>query len=80
MLETDAAARCKAFSVDAETKRALKAFAKSESGGNLSALVTDLAEDSRRRLAASAYLTTSRVSSRISTGLQGTRGDRSTMS
>jgi hypothetical protein len=43
-------------SVDAETKRALKALAKSEFGGNLSALVTDLAEDARRRLAASAYL------------------------
>ena len=43
-------------SVDAETKRALKALAKSEFGGNLSALVTDLAEDARRRLAAGAYL------------------------
>lgn len=43
-------------SVDAETKRALKALAKSEFGGNLSALVTDLAEDARRRLAALAYL------------------------
>lgn len=43
-------------SVDAETKRALKALAKSEFGGNLSALVTDLAEDARRRLAAQAYV------------------------
>jgi hypothetical protein len=43
-------------SVDSETKRALKALAKSEFGGNLSALVTDLAEDARRRLAAIAYL------------------------
>jgi len=43
-------------SVDSETKRALKALANIEFGGNLSALVTDLAEDARRRLAAIAYL------------------------
>jgi hypothetical protein len=43
-------------SVDAETKRALRALADKEFGGNLSALVTDFAEDARRRLAAGAYL------------------------
>ena len=44
------------ISVDPETKRALRALADTEFGGNLSALVTDLAEDARRRLAAGAYL------------------------
>lgn len=48
-------------SVDAETKRALRALADAEFGGNLSALVTDLAEDARRRLAAGAYLTRLRM-------------------
>lgn len=43
-------------SVDPETKRALRAFADSEFGGNLSALVTDFAEEARRRMAAGAYL------------------------
>ena len=43
-------------SVDPETKRALRALADSAFGGNLSALVTDLAEEARRRLAASKYL------------------------
>lgn len=43
-------------SVDPETKRALRALADSAYDGNLSALVTDLAEDARRRLAAGAYL------------------------
>jgi hypothetical protein len=43
-------------SVDPETKRALRALADKEFGGNLSALVTDFAEDARRRLAAGAYL------------------------
>jgi len=43
-------------SVDPETKRALRALADSAFGGNLSALVTDLAEEARRRLAAGAYL------------------------
>jgi len=43
-------------SVDPETKRALRALADSAFGGNLSALVTDLAEDARRRMAARAYL------------------------
>jgi hypothetical protein len=42
-------------SVDPETKRALRALAEKEFGGNLSALVTDFAEDARRRLAAGAY-------------------------
>jgi hypothetical protein len=42
-------------SVDPETKRALRALADSAFGGNLSALVTDLAEEARRRLAAGAY-------------------------
>ncbi len=43
-------------SVDAATKRALRALADSAYGGNLSALITDLAEDARRRMAAGAYL------------------------
>jgi len=43
-------------SVDLETKRALRALAKRDFGGNLSALVTDLAEEARRRMAAEAYL------------------------
>ena len=43
-------------SVDTETKSALRALADSAYGGNLSALVTDLAEDARRRLAAGAFL------------------------
>ena len=43
-------------SVDPETKRALRALADSAFGGNLSALVTDMAEDARRRMAAGAYL------------------------
>jgi hypothetical protein len=43
-------------SVDPATKRALRALADSAYDGNLSALVTDLAEDARRRLAAGAYL------------------------
>lgn len=43
-------------SVDAETKRALRALADSDFGGNLSALVTDLAAEARRRLAAGRYL------------------------
>lgn len=43
-------------SVDPETKRALRALADVEFGGNLSALVTNFAEDARRRLAAGKYL------------------------
>jgi hypothetical protein len=43
-------------SVDTETKRALRALANQDFGGNLSALVTDLAEEARRRMAAGAYL------------------------
>jgi hypothetical protein len=43
-------------SVDADTKRALRTLADAEFGGNLSALVTDFAEEARRRLAAAAYL------------------------
>ena len=43
-------------SVDAETKRALRKLAAAEFGGNLSALVTDFAEEARRRVAAAAYL------------------------
>jgi hypothetical protein len=44
------------ISVDAETKRALRTLADAEFGGNLSALVTDFAEEARRRMAAGAYL------------------------
>jgi hypothetical protein len=43
-------------SVDPETKRALRALANQDFGGNLSALVTELAEEARRRMAAGAYL------------------------
>ena len=43
-------------SVDPETKRALRALADSAFGGNLSALVTDMAAEARRRMAAGAYL------------------------
>ena len=43
-------------SVDPETKRALRALADNDFHGNLSALVTDLAEEARRRMAAGAYL------------------------
>jgi hypothetical protein len=43
-------------SVDPETKRALRVLANEDFGGNLSALVTDLAEEARRRMAAGAYL------------------------
>lgn len=43
-------------SVDPETKRALRQLADHDYGGNLSALVTDLAEEARRRMAAARYL------------------------
>jgi hypothetical protein len=43
-------------SVDAETKRALRKLADAEFEGNLSALVTDFAEEARRRMAAAVYL------------------------
>jgi hypothetical protein len=42
--------------VDADTKRALRRLADAEFEGNLSALVTDFAEEARRRMAAAAYL------------------------
>ena len=48
-------------SVDAETKRALRALADSEFDGNLSALVTDFAEEARRRMAAAKYLRRHRI-------------------
>ena len=48
-------------SVDPETKRALRALAEASFGGNLSALVTDFAEEARRRLAAGKYLRAHRV-------------------
>ena len=43
-------------SVDPATKRALRALANAEYGGNLSALITALAEEARRRTSAGAYL------------------------
>jgi hypothetical protein len=43
-------------SVDPSTKKALRALADRDFGGNLSALVTDFAADARRRLAAGRYL------------------------
>ncbi|HET7546005.1 MAG TPA: hypothetical protein VFK05_39320 [Polyangiaceae bacterium] len=48
-------------SVDPKTKEALRALANRDFGGNLSALVTDLAEDARRRMAAGAYLHRHRI-------------------
>jgi hypothetical protein len=48
-------------SVDGETKRALRALAEKEFGGNLSALVTDFAEEARRRMAAGEYLRRHRI-------------------
>ena len=44
------------MSVDPATKKALRSLADAEYGGNLSALVTALAEEARRRTAAAAYL------------------------
>lgn len=44
------------ISVDVETKQALRQLADRDHGGNLSALVTDLAEEARRRMAAARYL------------------------
>jgi hypothetical protein len=43
-------------SVDPQTKKALRRLADTDYGGNLSALVTDLAEEARRRMSAGAYL------------------------
>jgi hypothetical protein len=43
-------------SVDAETKKALRKLADANYAGNLSALITDFAEEARRRMAAGAYL------------------------
>jgi hypothetical protein len=43
-------------SVDTATKRALRKLAEEQYGGNLSAAITGLAEDARRRLAAGAFL------------------------
>ncbi len=43
-------------SVDPATKAALRALADRDFGGNLSALVTDFAEEARRRMAAGEYL------------------------
>jgi hypothetical protein len=43
-------------SVDPATKKALRGLADAEYGGNMSALVTDLAEEARRRTSAGAYL------------------------
>lgn len=43
-------------SVDPGTKRALRKLADADYGGNLSALVSDFAEDARRRMAAGGYL------------------------
>jgi transcriptional regulator of acetoin/glycerol metabolism len=48
-------------SVDADTKRALRKLADAEFEGNLSALVTDFAEEARRRMAAAAYLQKHRI-------------------
>jgi len=43
-------------SVDPETKAALRALADSEFGGNLSALIADMAAEARRRKAAGDFL------------------------
>lgn len=45
-----------ALRFDPATKRALRALAKADYGGNMSALVTALAEEARRRTSAGAYL------------------------
>ena len=55
------AKRTFSVSVDAETKRALRALAEEEFGGNRSALVTDFAEEARRRMAAGEYLRKHRI-------------------
>src|SRR5687767_9143858 len=44
------------ISVDPGTKKALRKLADADYGGNLSALVSDFADDARRRMAAGAYL------------------------
>ena len=43
-------------SVDPATKQALRSLADAEYGGNMSALVTDFAEEARRRTAAGEFL------------------------
>ena len=43
-------------SVDPGTKNALRRLADAQYAGNMSALITDLAEEARRRMAAGAYL------------------------
>ena len=43
-------------SVDPDTKRALRALAREDFDGNVSAAITELAAEARRRLAAGAYL------------------------
>lgn len=48
-------------SVDPETKQALRALADAQFGGNVSAAVSDLAEQARRRLAAAAYLRRAKI-------------------
>jgi hypothetical protein len=55
-------------SVDPRTKKALRALADREFGGNMSALITDFATDARRRLAAGELLAkqgVARMSSRL---------------
>jgi hypothetical protein len=49
-------------SVDPRTKQVLRALADRDFGGNLSALITDLAAEARRRLAAGDYLAAHGVS------------------
>lgn len=48
-------------SVDRETKAALRDLADRDFGGNMSALVTDFAEEARRRKAAGDYLRRHRI-------------------
>jgi hypothetical protein len=55
-------------SVDPETKRALRRLADHDYGGNLSALVTDLAAEARRRMAAARYLERHRIPDLDSSG------------
>jgi hypothetical protein len=43
-------------SLDPESKRALRALANRDFGGNLSALVSDFASEARRRMAAGEFL------------------------
>jgi hypothetical protein len=48
-------------SVDADTERVLRALADAQFGGNVSAVVADMADQARHRLAAAAYLRRAKI-------------------